>query len=79
MTPVANEIDEGSYSGHTGPIETRVERGFETSRLEGELLALAYERVVPVRARASGMRAPSSPEGALRLKEYDGYMCGSMV
>jgi hypothetical protein len=64
MTPVADGIDEGICSEPTERIETRVERGFESSRLEEELLALAYERVVPVCARTRGVRAPDSWEDA---------------
>ena len=29
-------------------IELKVERSFESSRLEGELLAIAYETVIPI-------------------------------
>ena len=38
----------------------RVEQGFECSRLENELLASAYERLIPImRRRLSGLLADS--------------------
>ncbi len=37
------------------PLVLRVEQGFECSRLENELLASAYERLIPIlRCRLSG-------------------------
>jgi len=40
---------EGSTDQH--PRIQRVERGFECSRLESELLASAYERLIPILRR----------------------------
>jgi hypothetical protein len=34
---------------------TKVERGFERSRLSGEVLALTYERLVPIVRRLAGL------------------------
>jgi hypothetical protein len=42
------------------PLILRVERGFECSRLENELLASAYERVLPImRRQLSGLQVDS--------------------
>jgi len=79
MTAVADGIDEEIHSECTERIEAHVERGFETSRLEEELLALAYERVVPVCTRTSGVSALGSREGVARLPCYDSYRCRSRV
>jgi hypothetical protein len=38
----------------------KVERGFEWSRLEGEVMALVYERVLPV-VRAISAGSPAEP------------------
>lgn len=50
------------------PLIQRVERGFECSRLENELLASAYERLIPILWRqtsnlAVGSRASSRQYG----------------
>ena len=52
-----------------GPLILRVERGFECSRLENQLLASAYERLIPImRRRLSSLlidaRASLRPHGA---------------
>jgi len=43
------------------PLILRVEQGFECSRLENELLASAYERLIPIiRHRLSGFLVDSA-------------------
>ena len=66
-------IENGICRECTEWFERRVERGFETSRLEEELLALAYERVVPACTRTSDVSAQDSLEERGRLARYDMY------
>ena len=42
------------------PLILRVERGFECSRLENELLASAYERLIPIMRRRLASRLVDS-------------------
>lgn len=67
---MADETEDGVYGECAEPHAMRVARGFETSRLEEELLALAYERVVPVCTRTSGARARGSLEDIASVSRY---------
>jgi len=44
-----------------------VTRGFECSRLESELLAVAYEHAVPILSRSTGCRCEGYPGAGVRL------------
>ena len=67
---MADVPDKGVEDAHIDPRKPRVERWFEVSRLENELLARAYEQVVPVSTRTCAASVLGAFEGAARLNDY---------
>lgn len=70
---MAEAVNEDGRMQFAGRSETQVERGFEVSRLEKELLARAYEQIVPVVTGTRAVGTQGRFDGAACLDEYYHY------